>query len=85
MAHKEAGGPTRSGCDSEAKRPGVKRSGGEAILVGNIIIRQRGTKLHVGTSAGCDRDHTLLVLTNGEIKFEVKGLRNRKLINIAAE
>ncbi len=59
MAHKKAGGSTRNGRDSEAKRLGVKRFGGEAVLAGSIIVRQRGTKFHAGTNVGCGRDHTL--------------------------
>ena len=59
MAHKKAGGSTRNGRDSEAKRLGVKRFGGESVLAGSIIVRQRGTKFHAGTNVGCGRDHTL--------------------------
>lgn len=72
MAHKKAGGSTRNGRDSEAKRLGVKRFGGEAVLAGSIIVRQRGTKFHAGTNVGCGRDHTLFALTDGKVKFEVK-------------
>ena len=85
MAHKKAGGSTRNGRDSEAKSLGVKRFGGEAVLAGSIIVRQRGTKFHAGTNVGCGRDHTLFALTDGKVKFEVKGPKNRKFISIVAE
>ena len=69
MAHKKAGGSTRNGRDSEAKRLGVKRFGGEAVLAGSIIVRQRGTKFHAGTNVGCGKDHTLFALKDGKVKF----------------
>ena len=81
MAHKKAGGSTRNGRDSEAKRLGVKRFGGEAVLAGSIIVRLRGTKFHAGTNVGCGRDHTLFALTDGKVKFEVKA---RKTVNSSA-
>jgi len=80
MAHKKAGGSTRNGRDSESKRLGVKRFGGESVLAGNIIVRQRGTKFHAGVNVGIGRDHTLFALTDGKVKFEVKGANNRKLL-----
>lgn len=82
MAHKKAGGSTRNGRDSESKRLGVKRFGGESVLAGNIIVRQRGTKFHAGDNVGIGRDHTLFALTDGKVKFEVKGPKNRKFISI---
>ncbi|MFT5789272.1 MAG: large subunit ribosomal protein L27 [Shewanella sp.] len=82
MAHKKAGGSTRNGRDSESKRLGVKRFGGESVLAGNIIVRQRGTKFHAGVNVGIGRDHTLFALTPGKVKFEVKGPQNRKFISI---
>ncbi|AWH89227.1 MULTISPECIES: 50S ribosomal protein L27 [Budviciaceae] len=85
MAHKKAGGSSRNGRDSESKRLGVKRFGGESILAGNILVRQRGTKFHAGTNVGCGRDHTLFALIDGKVKFEVKGPKNRKFISIVAE
>lgn len=85
MAHKKAGGSTRNGRDSESKRLGVKRFGGESVLAGNIIVRQRGTKFHPGTNVGCGKDHTLFALTDGKVKFEVKGPKNRKFISIVTE
>ncbi|RLM20964.1 50S ribosomal protein L27 [Brenneria alni] len=85
MAHKKAGGSTRNGRDSESKRLGVKRFGGEAVLAGSIIVRQRGTKFHAGSNVGCGKDHTLFALANGKVQFEVKGPKNRKYISIVAE
>ncbi|PSB86371.1 50S ribosomal protein L27 [Photobacterium damselae subsp. damselae] len=85
MAHKKAGGSTRNGRDSENKRLGVKRFGGESVLAGNIIVRQRGTKFHAGTNVGLGKDHTLFALSDGKVKFEVKGPKNRKFVSIEAE
>ncbi|GMM89251.1 50S ribosomal protein L27 [Vibrio fortis] len=85
MAHKKAGGSTRNGRDSESKRLGVKRFGGESVLAGNIIVRQRGTKFHAGTNVGIGKDHTLFALTEGKVKFEVKGPKNRKFVSIDSE
>ncbi|MBL6735221.1 MAG: 50S ribosomal protein L27 [Shewanellaceae bacterium] len=84
MAHKKAGGSTRNGRDSESKRLGVKRFGGESVLAGNIIVRQRGTKFHAGTNVGCGKDHTLFATANGKVKFEVKGEKKRTFISIVA-
>ena len=85
MAHKKAGGSTRNGRDSESKRLGVKRFGGESVLAGNIIVRQRGTKFHAGNNVGIGKDHALFALTEGKVKFEVKGPKNRKFVSIEAE
>ncbi|MGL9735495.1 MAG: 50S ribosomal protein L27 [Symbiopectobacterium sp.] len=85
MAHKKAGGSTRNGRDSNAQRLGVKLFGGESVLAGNIIVRQRGTKFHAGTNVGCGKDHTLFALADGKLQFEVKGPKNRKCISIVAE
>ncbi|KOO05106.1 MULTISPECIES: 50S ribosomal protein L27 [Vibrio] len=85
MAHKKAGGSTRNGRDSESKRLGVKRFGGESVLAGNIIVRQRGTKFHAGNNVGLGKDHTLFALTDGKVKFETKGPKNRKFVSIDAE
>ena len=85
MAQKKAGGSTRNGRDSESKRLGVKRFGGESVLAGSIIVRQRGTKFHAGTNVGIGKDHTLFALTEGKVKFEVKGSENRKFVSIEAE
>ncbi|MBT3145858.1 50S ribosomal protein L27 [Neptunomonas phycophila] len=82
MAHKKAGGSTRNGRDSQSKRLGVKRFGGEAVIAGNIIVRQRGTKFHAGVNVGVGKDHTLFAKADGVVKFEVKGPNNRKYISI---
>ena len=85
MAHKKAGGSSRNGRDSEAKLLGVKRFGGETVLAGSIIVRQRGTKFHAGTNVGLGKDHTLFATATGKILFEVKGPLNRKYVSIVAE
>ncbi|MEM1378731.1 MAG: 50S ribosomal protein L27 [Pseudomonadota bacterium] len=72
MAHKKAGGSSRNGRDSESKRLGVKKFGGEAVIPGNIIIRQRGTKWHPGTNVGMGKDHTLFALSEGSVEFRKK-------------
>jgi len=82
MAHKKAGGSTNNGRDSESKRLGVKRFGGEAVRSGNIILRQRGTHFHPGANVGCGRDHTLFATADGEVKFVRKGPLNRRLIAV---
>lgn len=82
MAHKKAGGSSRNGRDSESKRLGVKRYGGQQVLAGNILVRQRGTKFHPGLNVGRGKDDTLYAKADGEVKFEIKGPRNRKFINI---
>ncbi|MEH6651024.1 MAG: 50S ribosomal protein L27 [Motiliproteus sp.] len=82
MAHKKAGGSTNNGRDSESKRLGVKRYGGQAVLAGNILIRQRGTRFHPGENVGCGKDHTLFATAEGVVKFEVKGPKNRKFISV---
>ena len=82
MAHKKAGGSTRNGRDSNAKRLGVKAFGGQFVTAGSIILRQRGTKVHAGTNVGCGKDHTLFAKADGVVKFEVKGPKNRKYITI---
>jgi len=82
MAHKKAGGSTRNGRDSESKRLGVKRYGGENVLAGNILIRQRGTHFHPGVNVGCGHDHTLFAKVNGEVLFEVKGPKKRKYVSV---
>ncbi|MBO1518048.1 MAG: 50S ribosomal protein L27 [Oceanisphaera sp.] len=85
MASKKAGGSTRNGRDSESKRLGVKRYGGENVLAGNIIVRQRGTRFHAGDNVGLGKDHTLFAKATGKVKFEVKGPNNRKFVSIDAE
>jgi large subunit ribosomal protein L27 len=82
MAHKKAGGSTRNGRDSQAKRLGVKRFGGQVVTAGSIIVRQRGTKFHAGTNVGLGKDHTLFAKSDGVVKFEIKGPNNRKYVSI---
>ena len=82
MAHKKAGGSTRNGRDSESKRLGVKRFGGESVRAGNIIIRQRGTRVHPGVNVGCGHDHTLFAKADGKVLFEIKGPRKRKYVSV---
>ncbi len=82
MAHKKAGGSTRNGRDSQSKRLGVKRFGGQEVLAGNILVRQRGTRFHAGENVGCGVDHTLFAKADGVVKFEVKGPKNRKFVSI---
>ena len=82
MAHKKAGGSTRNGRDSESKRLGVKRYGGESVLAGNILVRQRGTHFHAGTNVGCGRDHTLFAKTDGVVRFVQRGPKKRKYVDI---
>jgi large subunit ribosomal protein L27 len=82
MAHKKAGGSSRNGRDSESNRLGVKRFGGQAVLAGSILIRQRGTKVHAGDNVGCGKDHTLFAKADGVVKFETKGPKNRKFVSV---
>ena len=82
MAHKKAGGSSRNGRDSESKRLGVKKFGDQAVLSGNILVRQRGTKYHPGTNVGIGRDHTLFATSDGRVKFNRKGLKNRMFVSV---
>lgn len=82
MAHKKAGGSSRNGRDSESKRLGVKIFGGQAVKAGNILVRQRGTRMHPGLNVGCGRDHTLYAKAEGVLKFEVKGPKNRTVVSV---
>ncbi len=82
MAHKKAGGSSRNGRDSESKRLGVKRYGGQEVLAGNIIVRQRGTEYHPGDNVGMGKDHTLFAKVDGVVKFEVKGAMKRRTVRI---
>ena len=82
MAHKKAGGSTRNGRDSISKRLGVKRFGGEVVNAGNILIRQRGTKVHPGVNVGKGRDDTLFAKVDGKVVFETKGPKNRKQVSV---
>ncbi len=85
MAHKKAGGSTRNGRDSESKRLGVKQFGGQVVVPGNIIVRQRGTEFHPGVNVGMGRDHTLFALVEGKVQFAIKGKNNRRTVSVVAE
>ena len=82
MAHKKAGGSSKNGRDSESKRLGVKVYGGQSINAGGIIIRQRGTRVHAGVNVGCGKDHTLFAITDGKVRFETKGPKNRTFVSV---
>lgn len=82
MAHKKAAGSTRNGRDSESKRLGVKRYGGERVRAGNILVRQRGTKFHPGNNVGRGRDDTLFATSDGAVVFEIKGPKKRQFISV---
>jgi large subunit ribosomal protein L27 len=82
MAHKKAGGSSRNGRDSESKRLGVKRFGGELIPAGSIIIRQRGTRVHPGENVGMGRDHTLFAKVHGRVQFAIKGPQQRQTVSV---
>ncbi|TDU31232.1 LSU ribosomal protein L27P [Panacagrimonas perspica] len=82
MAHKKAGGSTRNGRDSKSKRLGVKRFGGELVIAGNIIIRQRGTEYHPGVNVGLGKDHTIFALTDGKVLFKARGPKNRTHVDV---
>src|SRR5882672_4154109 len=84
MAHKKAGGSSRNGRDSQAKRLGVKVFGGEAINAGSIIVRQRGTRFHAGENVGMGRDHTLFALADGKVAFAVHGPKNSQTVSVVA-
>ena len=80
MAHKKAGGSTRNGRDSQSKRLGVKRFGGETVQAGSIIVRQRGTRFHAGTNVGVGKDRTLFATADGKVEFVTKGPNSRKFV-----
>jgi large subunit ribosomal protein L27 len=82
MAHKKAGGSTRNGRDSHSKRLGVKRFGGESVLAGNILVRQRGTQVHPGVNVGMGTDHTLFATVNGKVEFKRKGTEQRMFVSV---
>ncbi len=84
MAHKKAGGSTRNGRDSNAKRLGVKRFGGEEVLAGNILVRQRGTRFHAGVNVGIGKDHTLFATAPGKVEFIVRGPKSRKFVQVVS-
>jgi large subunit ribosomal protein L27 len=82
MAHKKAGGSTRNGRDSNPKYLGVKRYGGEQVLAGNILVRQRGTRFHAGENVKVGRDHTLFAVSDGKVVFEQRGKPLRKFVSV---
>ncbi len=84
MAHKKAGGSSRNGRDSQSKRLGVKRFGGEKVSAGSILVRQRGTKFHPGENVGCGKDHTLFAKVDGKVFFIKKGIKLRQFVSIDA-
>jgi large subunit ribosomal protein L27 len=85
MAHKKAGGSTRNGRDSHSKRLGVKRFGGEFVLAGNILIRQRGTPVRAGSNVGIGTDHTLFAKVSGKVKFQKRGAEQRMYVHVFPE
>ena len=85
MAHKKAGGSSRNGRDSQAKRLGVKSYGGESIDAGSIIVRQRGTRIHPGVNVGMGKDHTLFALVNGKVAYATKGKDRKKVVSVVPE
>ena len=82
MAHKKAGGSSRNGRDSAGQRLGVKKFGGEAVVPGNIIVRQRGTKFHPGVNVGMGKDHTLYALVDGKVEFKVSGAAGKTVVSV---
>jgi len=82
MAHKKAGGSSRNGRDSQAKRLGVKVFGGESVNAGQILVRQRGTRVHPGTHVGLGRDHTLFARVTGRVQYAVKGEKARNTVSV---
>ncbi|MEX2130824.1 MAG: 50S ribosomal protein L27 [Pseudohongiellaceae bacterium] len=82
MAHKKAGGSTSNGRDSHSKRLGVKLFGGQQVIAGNIIVRQRGTRFHAGVNVGCGHDHTLFAKADGVVRFAIKGPKSRKFVSV---
>ena len=85
MAHKKAGGSTRNGRDSHAKRLGVKRYGSEAVKAGNILVRQRGTRFHPGVNVGLGKDHTLFAKADGVVAYQRKGPKQRTFVSVLAQ
>ena len=82
MAHKKAAGSTRNGRDSQSKRLGVKKFGGELVVAGNIIVRQRGTQMHAGDNVGIGKDHTIFAKADGNVEFKIKGRHNRTFVSV---
>ena len=82
MAHKKAGGSSRNGRDSDGRRLGVKKFGGEGVIPGNIIVRQRGTEFHAGANVGMGKDHTLFATAEGKVEFRVKGKLQQRTVSV---
>ncbi len=85
MAHKKAGGSTKNGRDSESKRLGLKKFGGEAVLAGNILVRQRGTQFWAGDNVGIGTDHTLFAKSNGRVEFRKRGAAQHTYVSVVTE
>lgn len=85
MAHKKAGGSTKNGRESQAKRLGIKKFGGQAVLAGNIIVRQRGTQYRAGDNVGVGTDYTLFAKTSGRVEFRKKGIAQRTFVSVVAD
>ena len=85
MAHKKAGGSTKNGRESQSKRLGVKKFGGEKVLAGNILVRQRGTPYRAGVNVGVGTDHTLFALKTGRVQFKKKGAERRTFVSVLPE
>jgi large subunit ribosomal protein L27 len=85
MAHKKAGGSTKNGRESQSKRLGVKKFGGEQVLAGNILVRQRGTPYRAGTNVGIGTDHTLFAKVNGRVEYRKKGAEQRTFVSVLPE
>ena len=85
MAHKKAGGSSRNGRDTAGRRLGVKKFGGESVIAGNILVRQRGTTMRAGTNVGIGTDHTLFALKDGRVKFAKKGSEGHTFVSVEAE
>jgi len=85
MAHKKAGGSTKNGRESESKRLGLKKFGGQTVLAGNILVRQRGTPMRPGSNVGIGTDHTLFALVTGKVQFDKKGAEGRTFVSVIPE
>ncbi len=85
MAHKKAGGSTKNGRESQSKRLGVKKFGGQTVLAGNILVRQRGTPYRAGENVGVGTDHTLFALKSGRVQFKKKGAERRTFVSVVPE
>ena len=85
MAHKKAGGSTKNGRDSQSKRLGIKKFGGQQVVAGNIIVRQRGTVYHAGDNVGCGTDYTLFAKSNGRVQFRKKGIDQKTFVSVVTE